>query len=192
MWLLVVVQGIVFLEVLRQVTAIHNRLGPERPLVASNVEVDFPIPQLRAISASTLAKVPVRDRLTKATSLLLLVAPRCPHCYSITQDINEYALRVRGDMDVIPILQASLDEGRKFISSTGLDAEIALIDPSGSAGRALGVAFTPGAVLVRDGWVRAAAVVNNLQQVETLVMEAGRTAPGAKAMSALVAQGGDP
>lgn len=174
LWLVLVVQGVAFLEILRQVAAIHDRLGPERPLVATNSRVGDPLPRLAVISAATMKEVSLVDHLTKPTNVLLLLTPRCPHCYAMAHDLTDYADRVADRVGVAAIIHASLSEAERFVASTGLAPNLAFLDPPGVTSLELGVNFAPGAVLVEDGRLGPSAVVNSVSQVETLIDQSSR------------------
>lgn len=122
LWIVVIVQGLAFLEILRQIGALRGQLPAERPLVVADaVRIGDPLPPLSARSADRLEPAAWKDHFIGPLNVAVFLTPRCPHCYALAQDLTDYAKRLKGQVGVVVVLTASMDEGRKFIGNTGLD-----------------------------------------------------------------------
>jgi hypothetical protein len=66
-------------------------------------------------------------------------------------------------------LVTSADEARRFVDSTQIDPDIVVVDDSGLTAEAVGINFYPAALLVNDGRLGQAAIVNKLHEVDALL-----------------------
>lgn len=170
LWLLVAVQGFAFLEVVKQIATLRKQIPPPRPLVMPTaLERDSVLKPLAAISAQSLRPVDWSDYFGKGLNLALFLTPRCSHCYALAQDVDDYFDRIKDHVGVVVVLRAPLTEGQRFIESTDVNPRFVAIDIDGSTADALGLQAWPMSVLVFGDRVGHGAIVNSVDQIETLI-----------------------
>jgi thiol-disulfide isomerase/thioredoxin len=171
LWLVVVVQSLALLEFMRQIATIRERIPSAKAMVvAESVKIGDPLPPLLAKAFPDLAPAKWSNYFTSDLNLALFLTPRCPHCYALAQDFSNYAKRLRSKIGFVAVIVASADEARRFMDSTQIDSRIVVVDESGAMTmETLGINFFPAALLVKDGRLGQAAIVNKLHEVDALI-----------------------
>jgi hypothetical protein len=154
---LVVVQGLVLLEVVRQLAQIRKVLDLD----------DQPVP----ISLGNLAGRPVPEPANGAVrnGVFVLLSTDCATCRLVASGLPDLVARFE-DHQIVAILQAhNHDEATEMLATTGLDRDQVVVDLEREYGEAFGVALRPAAVVVRDGIVSEGATVRNPRQLQQLL-----------------------
>lgn len=186
LWALVVVQGLAFLELLRQVAQLRKDVGPSLGalIVPGVVEVGAPLPPLAGVRASDGGKAAWSDYLLKESGVIVLLRSGCVSCHTLAAELSNFASSVKTDFFTVAVIEGRRDETVEFIRHTGLDASLVVIDEEGATAHRLGVSFSPGAVSVRDGSLYQAGIVNNVTQVHALLLADVDNNAGVKKLSA--------
>jgi hypothetical protein len=157
----VVVQGLVLLEMVRQTAQIRRVLDLD----------DRPTP----ISLGTLAGRPLPEPASAlwngsaADGVLVLLSTDCATCRLVASGLRELLDRF-DDHRIVTILQAHhQDEAREMLAAAGLGQDQIVLDLEREYGAALGIALRPAAVVVRDGIVSEGATVRNARQLQQLL-----------------------
>jgi hypothetical protein len=177
---LVVFQGLVLLEVVRQLSQIRRELDfDDRPVPVSVGKLaGQPLPEpARAVWSGNGA---ARD------GVLVLLSTDCATCRLVAAGLPD--LLTQSEEKVVVILQArNHDEVTEMLADAGLARDAVVVDLESEYSTAFGIAMRPAAVVVRDGIVSEGAVVRNprqLQQlVESLGSSTGEGVPGNSAVS---------
>ncbi len=154
---LVVVQGLVLLEVVRQLAQIRKVLDLD----------DRPVP----ISLGNLAGRPVPEPANGAVrnGIFVLLSTDCATCRLVASGLPELVARF-DDHQIVTVLQAhNHDEATEMLATTGLDRDGVVVDLDREYGEAFGITLRPVAVVVRDGIVSEGATVRNARQLEQLL-----------------------
>jgi hypothetical protein len=180
---LVVFQGLVLLEVLRQIAQIRQRLDLDnRPITISMGELSG------AELPANIRDVWMRKART-ADGTLVLLTPACATCRLVAAGLQALIAH-NGTHPIVAILEAP-DESRvrDFLEETGLDAGDVVVDFDGRASAALALNVRPAAVIVRDFRITEAASVRNVDQLRNLIDTAFRPAQDSPAAQVQPAQG---
>jgi len=161
--LLVVVQGLVLLELVRQVSQMRRELDlDDRPVPISLGELagrPLPEPALGVWSENGSS----RD------GVLVLLSTDCATCRLVASGLPDILTRFEGQR-IVAVLQAhSQDEATEMLADTGLPQDEIVVDVEREYGSALGIALRPAAVVVRDGIVSEGAIVRNPRQLQQLL-----------------------
>jgi hypothetical protein len=178
---LVVFQGLVLLEVVRQLSQIRRELDFD----------DRPVP----FSVGKLAGQPLPEPARAAWSgngaardgVLVLLSTDCATCRLVAAGLPDLRTRFE-EQRVVVVLQArNHDEVTEMLGEAGLARDGVVVDLESEYATAFGIALRPAAVVVRDGIVTEGAVVRNprqLQQLlETLASSTREEVPGNSAVS---------
>ncbi len=161
--LLVVVQGLVLLELVRQVSQMRKELDLD----------DRPVP----ISLGELAGRPLPEPARGVWSengsardgVLVLLSTDCATCRLVASGLPDLLTRFEGQR-IVAVLQAhSQDEATEMPADTGLPQDEIVVDIEREYVSALGIALRPAAVVVRDGIVSEGAIVRNPRQLQQLL-----------------------
>lgn len=176
LWALVAIQGFAFLEVLRQLGQIRERLGPEvgALIVPGAVNTGALLPELRGLAATDLRPVTWDDYLNTEVSAVVILRANCSSCQVVARDLTGFAKEVKAEATVVALVEGTVAEVQAFIAKTQLDPRMVIIDEGGTTTRRLGVTFDPGAVIVRGRTLGYAAIVNSVKQVHALIHEKER------------------
>jgi hypothetical protein len=178
---LVIFQGLVLLEVVRQLSQIRRELDFD----------DRPVP----VSVGKLAGKPLPEPAramwsgngSSGDGVLVLLSTDCATCRLVAAGLPSL-LTEFDKQKVRVVLQARHhDEVTEVLSEAGLARETVVIDLEDEYGTALGIAMRPAAVVIRDGIVSEGAVVRNPRQLhqllETLGSSTREEVPGNSAVS---------
>jgi hypothetical protein len=161
---LVVVQGLVLLEMVRQTSQIRQALDLD----------DRPVP----ISLGDLAGRPLPEPARAAwvanhNGVILLLSTDCTTCRLVASGLRDLVDRFQ-DQQILTILQArAADEAREMVAATGLAHDEVVVDLDRRYGEAFSVALRPAAIVVRGGIVSEGAIVRNARQLQQLLEAVG-------------------
>jgi hypothetical protein len=158
---IVVVQGLVLLEMVRQTAQIRRTLDID----------DRPTP----ISLGTLAGRPLPEPAgalwngTPGDGVVVLLSTDCATCRLVASGLREILDRF-DQHRIVTILQAhNEDEVAEMLATVGLAKDEVVLDLEREYGAALGIALRPAAVVIRDGIVSEGATVRNARQLQQLL-----------------------
>lgn len=158
---------VVVLALARQVGVLFQRIAPMGALVTTGgVAVGTEAPRLR-LTALSGRPIEIGGPDARA-SLVFFVSPSCPVCKTLLPVVKRIAAEEHGMLRVI--WASDGDESRQvdFVRDSGLPADDYVV--SRDLGLAYRVDRLPHAVVVgRDGRVAAKGLVNNREQVESLI-----------------------
>jgi hypothetical protein len=173
LWLLVIVQGLAFLEVLRQVGMLRTQVGPMQGagIMTGAVPTGSPLPPAAGFSSDSRSAVAWDDLITTRRGVAVFLTPTCVTCREIAQDIRGFSRDVPGDVSVAVFVKGTSDEVEALIRETEMPRELVVVDREGGTANSLGIGWTPAALTIQQGLVGAAAIVNTIYQVDALVQE---------------------
>jgi hypothetical protein len=161
--IVVVVQGLVLLEMVRQTAQIRRVLDLD----------DRPTP----VSLGTLAGRPLPEPVRSLWSqngasrdgVVVLLSTDCATCRLVASGLRELIDRFEQHR-IVAVLQAhQRDEAAEMLAAAGLAQDEIVLDLEREYGAALGIALRPAAVVVRDGIVSEGATVRNARQLQQLL-----------------------
>ena len=157
----VVVQGLVLLEMVRQTAQIRRVLDLD----------DRPTP----ISLGNLAGRPLPEPArslwngTSGDGVVVLLSTDCATCRLVAAGLRELLDRFEQHR-IVAVLQAHHeDEVAEMMATARLNEDEIVLDLEREYGAALGIALRPAAVVVRDGIVSEGATIRNAQQLQQLL-----------------------
>jgi hypothetical protein len=172
LWLFLVFQGLVLLEMVRQQAQIRRQLDlDDRPVPLSLGELaGQPLPEpARAVWSENGS---TRD------GVLLLLSVNCTTCRLVASGLRDVLNRFEHQR-IVTVLQArNHDEATEMLAAAGLARDDVVVDLENEYGEALGIDLRPVAVVVRDGIVSEGATVRNPRQLGELLERL--EAPGRK------------
>jgi len=161
---LVVVQGLVLLEMVRQTSQIRRVLDLD----------DRPVP----ISLGDLAGRPLPEPARSIwpenrDGAFVLLSTDCATCRLVASGLRDLLDRFV-DKKIVTILQAyHEEEAAELVAASGLADDEVVVDLDRTYGEALGVALRPAAVVVRDGILTEGATIRNAHQLQQLLEALG-------------------
>jgi hypothetical protein len=161
---LVVVQGLVLLEMVRQTAQIRSALDLD----------NRPVP----ISLGELAGRPLPEPARSlwphsANGAIVLLSTDCTTCRLVASGLRELLDRFP-EQKIVTIFQAyDHDEATEMMAAYGLAGDEVVIDLDRRYGEAFAIALRPAAVVVRDGIVSEGAIVRNARQLQQLLEAMG-------------------
>lgn len=163
LWVLVVVQGLVLLEAVRQISQIRRVVELD----------DRPVP----ISLGGLAGRPLPEPAralwsengTPRDGAFVLLSTDCATCRLVASGLSDILARFE-EQKIVAVLQArNHDEAAEVLAEARLARNEIVVDLESEYAAAFGVALRPAAVLVRGGIVSEGAVVRNPRQLQQLL-----------------------
>lgn len=163
LWIFLVFQGLVLLEMVRQVSQVRRQLDlDDRPVPIGLGELaGRPLPEpARAAWSDNGA---VRD------GVLVLLSVDCTTCRLVASGLQDLLDRFE-HQKIVTVLQArNHDEAVEMLAGAGLAWDEIVVDLENEYGAALGIDLRPVAVVVRDGVVTEGAAVRNPRQLRELL-----------------------
>jgi hypothetical protein len=163
LFLIVAFQGVVLLEMVRQVAQVRRQLDlDDRPVPISLGELaGRPLPEAaRAVWSENGA---LRD------GVLVLLSVDCASCRLVAFGLRDLLNRFEHQR-IVAVLQARTnDEAVRMLAEAGLAGDGVVVDLESEYGAAFGIELRPAAVVVRDGIVSEAAVIRNPRQLDQLL-----------------------
>ena len=163
LWVFLVFQGLVLLEMVRQQAQIRRQLDlDDRPVPISLGELaGRPLPE--PARAAWSENGTVRD------GVLVLLSVNCTTCRLVASGLRDVLNRFE-QQRVVTVLQArNHDEAVEMLAGAGLAWDEIVVDLENEYGAALGIDLRPVAVVVRDGIVSEGATVRNPRQLHELL-----------------------
>jgi hypothetical protein len=175
LWVMVAVQGVAFLELLRQTAQMREQLsvytGPSEQ--AEIFHVGEPLPESGARWALDGKPVRWEDHLGRDLSVLVILHPGCLTCHGVAEGLPRLISSTDSGAAVLPIVEArSLDAAREFMEELHLDPEHTILDEEPTLSRGLNLSVKPAAVTLFGREVVSAATVKSASQVEILLRDA--------------------
>jgi hypothetical protein len=156
---LVVFQGLVLLEAVRQIAQIRRELDFD----------DRPVP----FSLGRLAGRPVPDTARAvwpehgADGVFVFLSTDCATCRLVASGLRELRFE---RLWVVVVLQArNHDDVTQMLAEEGLARDDVVVDLEDEYGAAFEIGLRPAAVVIRDGIVSEGAVVRNGRQLQQLL-----------------------
>lgn len=162
---LVVLEGFVLVEMIRQVAQLRHRLNlDDRPMPTSIGEwAGRPVPDF--------AVDRIGGNLAAEASIVLFLSTDCTTCRAVATELDAVQAKLRGDPAIVPVIEGRSDQDlNAFFRETGLADEHAVRD-DGELGHRLGMRLRPMAVVVRHGTFADAAIVRNGAQLRQLASQ---------------------
>jgi hypothetical protein len=162
LWVLVIFQGLVLLEAVRQISQVRRELDFD----------DRPVP----VSVGALAGQPLPDAARAAWSengsrdgVFVLLSTDCTTCRGIATGLRDLVAK-HERLRIVTVLQArNHDEVTDLLAEAGLARDEIVVDFEAELGAALGILMRPAAVVVRGDVVSEGAVVRNARQLDQLL-----------------------
>jgi len=181
LWVLVVFQGFVLLEAVRQISQLRKGLDLD----------DRPVP----VSVGRLAGRPLPDPARAVwpengaprDGAFVLLSTDCSTCRIVASDLRDLLGRF-DQLRIVVVLQArNHDEVTEMLGDAQLARDEVVVDLEAELGASFEIAMRPAVVLVRDGIVSEGAVVRNSRQLQQLLETlAATTGEGVSADSSAV------
>jgi thiol-disulfide isomerase/thioredoxin len=174
LWIVVIVQTIVLLEVLRQIGVLRLRLGDEPAALyvdGEGLERGATAPSLE--SAQLIGSAPgATTDLAIGKNLITFLTTRCESCRSLVPAINQVAQR-RPDVRQFVVCSNPDDTPSECSSlATEFTQGVSLLfDPRQQIFKSYGVRRTPSAALVIDNRIHVHAIPNNREHLEAIIDE---------------------
>lgn len=167
----VLLQGFVMLELLRQVGDLRGRLADSNEPTPLQLEsmghrVD-PEVILQSFAPETRARV-LSELVGPAATGFVFLHPGCASCDTLASQLQGYLTTASGDR-IVPIIGGRTEkEAMEFLQRSDLPPTSAFFD-AGEFAYQLGVVARPSSVVVVDGAVVAAATVHSAEAVRRLL-----------------------
>jgi len=160
---LVVGQGLVLLELVRQVAQIRRELELD----------DRPVPISLGEHAGQPLPEPARgvwsENGSPGDGVLVLLSTDCATCRLVASGLRDLLARFE-HRTILPVVQSrNHDEVTEMLAAAGLARDEVVVDLESEYGSALGISLLPAAVVVRDGIVSEGATVRNAGQLQQLL-----------------------
>jgi hypothetical protein len=174
LWVVVAVQGLAFLELVRQAAQLRDALqiyeGPKEQLEISYVGEELPGSNARF--AATGKPVRWQDLLGRDLTVLVVLHPGCLTCHAVAEGLPRLIGTQDEGVSIVPLIEGrNLDAARAFMEELRLDAARCVLDEEPSLSRSLNLTMKPGAVVLFGTEVSSAATVKSASQVEILVRD---------------------
>jgi hypothetical protein len=163
LWLFLVFQGLVLLEMVRQVSQVRRQLDLDnQPVLLSLGELaGRPLPEPARAACSENGTVP--------DGALVLLSVNCTTCRLVASGLRDVRKRFEHQKIVTVVQARNHDEAVEMLAGAGLTWDEVVVDLENEYGAALGIDLRPVAVVVRDGIVSEGATVRNPRQLRELL-----------------------
>jgi hypothetical protein len=174
LWVIVVIQGFAFLEVIRQVGQIRRFLGDKQGVLfmPDTVETGASLPELSGQAAETLQPAQWEGYLGPGLNLLILLTAHCMSCRHIAEELTGYAADIKKEATITAIVESregQSEEALVFLRETKLDPRMVIVDEGGKTAKRLGVSWNPAVVTIYGRKIGKAAIVNDVYQLHGLL-----------------------
>lgn len=167
LWIATLGLGLLVLVLARQIGVLHERIAPVGALaIDSGPKVGelAPAMELAALDGRVIGLGRPRER----GLLLFFLSPTCPVCKKLLPVLRSMQTAEARTLEIVLASDGALDEHRRFQQAERLDSFPYLV--SAELGMGFRVAKLPYAVLIdADGRIRGKGLVNNREQIESLL-----------------------
>lgn len=173
LWLVVLIQSVVIIELLRQIGIFRLRLGDEAGALIEPATLERGRPAPPFSLSDPRAGQPVTQQALKGQrSLVVFMSPSCSPCRSLAADLPRFA-RYYPEIRLLGFCSGPGDSCLSFIDEFKFPFPV-LIDDRQEVSQAYGANRTPHALLFdEDARVLIQGVPANWKQLEHLVAEEG-------------------
>jgi hypothetical protein len=163
LWLFLIFQGLVLLEMVRQLSQVRRQLDlDDRPVPLSLGELaGRPLPE--PARAAWSENGTVRD------GVLVLLSVNCTTCRLVASGLRDLLSSFEHQRIVTVLGARNHDEAGEMLAAAGLAWDEIVVDLENEYGEALGIDLRPVALVVRDGIVSEGATVRNPGQLRELL-----------------------
>lgn len=161
--LIVVAQGLVLLEMVRQTAQIRRVLDLDnRPVpISLGALADRPLPEpARRIWSENGAS---------GDGVVVFLSTDCTTCRLVASGLRELFGRFEHQRIVVVLQARDHDEAAELLAAAGLALNEVVVDLDNEYGSAFAIALRPAAVVVREGIISEGATVRNARQLEQLL-----------------------
>lgn len=163
LWVLVVFQGLVLLETVRQIAQIRRELDfDDRPVPVS-------VGRLAGQPLPAPARAVWSDNGATRDGVLVLLSTDCSTCRSVAAGLREVVSGFDQLRIVVALQARSPEEVTDLLAEAGLARDEIVVDLENEIGSSVGILLRPAAVVVRDGIVSEGAIVRNPRQLQQLL-----------------------
>jgi len=178
LWVLVIVQGFAFLEVVRQLA--HARDGAEFGRSPARAQLDLNPGELLPTIVMGMADHPevrIPYALPESTTLLVVLNPGCYTCQQVGRGMDRIR-RQQSDVRLAVVIEAgSLEQATRLQSDAGIPSEMVLYDVPPSLSKALGLDARPAVIETKGDVFRGAWNITSATELELLVARLAATLP---------------
>jgi len=163
LWVFLVFQGLVLLEMVRQQAQVRRQLDlDDRPVPISLGEIaGRPLPEP--------ARAAWSENGTARDGVLVLLSVNCTTCRLVASGLRDVVSGFE-DQRIVTVLGASNhDQAVEMLNGVGLARDEVVVDLENEYGEALGIDLRPVAVVVRGGIVSEGATIRNPHQLAELL-----------------------
>jgi hypothetical protein len=160
---LVVGQGLVLLEMVRQTAQIR------RVLDLDNRPVPISLGKLAGQPLPGPARGLWSENGSSADGVVVLLSTDCATCRLVAAGLRDLLDRFEHQRLVVVLQARDHDEATEMLGAAGLALDEIVVDLENDYGSALAIALRPAAVVVRDGIVSEGAIVRNPRQLQQLL-----------------------
>jgi methylamine dehydrogenase accessory protein MauD len=168
LFVIVVAQAVAIWALSRQVGILFERVSPLGALVTDAgpaVGAQAPHFKLRSLTHDTFLTI---GEPAVRTTLLFFLSPNCPVCKKLLPILRSLKSAEADHLEVVLASDGDESEHRRFINTYKLQSFAYVLSPE--MGITYRVARLPFAILIgEDGTVRAKGLVNNREQLESLL-----------------------
>lgn len=155
-----VVEGLVLVEVVKQVAQIRQRvdLDDEPQPISLGAKVNRPFSRGDLLPDQT------------ESSLVLLLSSECSSCRAVAAAVTAVREDAAPDAPaLVAVIEGRDEDVEQFLADTGLEPQLVVLDGGHEIGRDTGVRLRPAAVVVREGVMVEAAAVRTARQLRHLL-----------------------
>lgn len=174
LWLIVIVQTVVLLEMLRQIGILRRRVGPEPGalLTGGGLPRGTAAPAFAATDLQT-EQVVTLEQFRGHRVLLVFLSGGCQACRTLAPDLGLFAQEHAGEIATLAVCSGSNDGCAGFAREYRLSLPV-LLDPEHRIAGAYEARVTPCATLIdAEGRVLIHGVPNSADHLEGLLQEEG-------------------
>ncbi len=178
---LVIIQGLVLLEVLRQMGEMRERLERrnEPEALPTHNAGQHLLVTAELANLELAAPMRLHDLLGQSGTAIVFLHSGCGSCQRVAQGLDELMTLQRPDVVVVPLVGAhDIAEAREFAAANGLTAKHVWFDENDAVSRELRVTARPAVLTVRGSIVNSLYTVFDSDSIDVLLQDVlGATPP---------------
>lgn len=182
LWLLVLVETVIFLAVLRQVGVLHTRIGPRGAMAGEGPVIGdvAPADRFRTVDGGQFVFRPTEP---DGTLVALFVSPSCSACDAVVTSFRTFVRSMNGAIEAVLAVADEPSGAAAWARRRGWKGPVI---PSAKALEALKIPSTPFAVTFDgNGRIQSAGLVNSIEQLESLLVDEEERRPAAAPVAVL-------